>query len=139
MIRLISQEWKRNSERKHKGLKFITSLNHVVDCKAESQPWQYLRHSLINIFNSIAHCKFIHNFLCSIIKVHLPGLITLHFGDFHHSIRLHLRQVMEQVLKKCSEHEIWLLRSIPKIYLTYSHQYVVCSVLIAYFPKDWLK
>lgn len=38
ITKILSQEWKRNGERNHKGLKFVAPLKHIVDSKAESQP-----------------------------------------------------------------------------------------------------
>lgn len=59
----------------------------------------YLRHSLINGFNPIAHGKLINYFLGSIIKENLPGFIPFDLWDFHCTIRFHFSQVMEQILK----------------------------------------
>lgn len=59
----------------------------------------YLRHSLINGFNPIAHGKLIDYFLGSIIKENLPGFIPFDLWDFHCTIRFHFSQVMEQILK----------------------------------------
>ena len=41
----------------------------------------YLRHSLINVFNSVSHCKLINNFLCYSVEVNFPRFILNHISN----------------------------------------------------------
>lgn len=58
-----------------------------------------LRHGLVYWFNAVAHCKFIHNLLSCLIKIHLPGIISFGIGDLHHPIPLHICEMVKEVLK----------------------------------------
>ena len=57
-----------------------------------------LRHGLIYGLNAIAHGKFIHNFLGSLIKVHLPRIVSSSLRDLDSSTALNVREVMDEVL-----------------------------------------
>lgn len=58
-----------------------------------------LRHGLVYWFNAVTHCKFIHNLLSCLIKIHLPGIISFGIGDLHHPIPLHICEMVKEVLK----------------------------------------
>lgn len=49
------------------------------------------RHSLVYGLHSITHCKLIHNFLGSLVKVNLPSIIPFGIWDFHNPIILYIR------------------------------------------------
>lgn len=61
------------------------------------------RHGLIYRFDAIAHGKFIHNFLGSLIKVHLPCIISSSFRDPDSSTALNICEVMEKILQETEQ------------------------------------
>lgn len=46
------------------------------------------RHGLVDGFHPIAHGKLIHDLLCRLIKVNLPGVVPFGVGDLHHAVVL---------------------------------------------------
>lgn len=74
----------------------------IGEVKGHRSGW-YSRHSLIDGLHSVSHGELIHYLLGHVVKVDLPRLVPFHLRDLHHAAALHLRQVVEQVLRVARE------------------------------------
>ena len=75
----------------------------IGEVKGHRSGW-YSRHSLIDGLHSVSHGELIHYLLRHVVKIDLPRLVPFHLRYLHHAAALHLRQVVEQVLRDNTEH-----------------------------------
>lgn len=61
-----------------------------------------MRHCLINGFNTKSHGKFFNQFLCRVVEINLPTVVSFGYWQFDTAVMNLFRQVMKEVFVEAS-------------------------------------